>query len=224
MAIKHLPEKDKLIINKETNRLLNSLHFLNNVCSMAVTQYVFCVMWSMGHSKSFAQMFQFLDNVLKIKHHFTQRRSSRALCLSVLLAIHYSDVIMGTMSSQITSLMIVYSTIYSGADQRKHQISASLAFVRGIHWWPVNSLHKWPVTRKMFTIDGFIMYHLSVILHFPLSAVHVKSCLLNEVPSDLCPPQGLSINHRQLSEACQDMVSQFWLGSLAGHKPHCHTW
>ena len=48
-------------------------------------------------------------------------------------AIHYCDVIMGAMASQITSLTIVYSTIHSGADQRKRQSSASLAFVRGIH-------------------------------------------------------------------------------------------
>ena len=53
--------------------------------------------------------------------------------------LHYSDVITGAMASQITSLTIVYSTVYSGADQRKHQRSASLAFVRGIHRWPVNS-------------------------------------------------------------------------------------
>ena len=57
---------------------------------------------------------------------------------------------MRTMASQITSLTIVYSAVYSGADQRKHQSSASLAFVRGIHQWPVNSPHKWPVTRKNF--------------------------------------------------------------------------
>ena len=71
--------------------------------------------------------------------------------------LHYSDVIIGAMVSQITSLMIVYSTIHSGADQRKHQSSASRAFVRGIHWWPVNSLHKWPVTQKMFSFDDVIM-------------------------------------------------------------------
>ena len=47
---------------------------------------------------------------------------------------HYSDVIMGAIVSQITSLRTVYLTVYSGADQRKHQSSASLAFVRGIHW------------------------------------------------------------------------------------------
>ena len=55
---------------------------------------------------------------------------------------HYGDVIMGTIASQITSFAIVYSTVYSGADQRKHQSSASLAFVRGIHRIPVNSPHK----------------------------------------------------------------------------------
>ena len=45
----------------------------------------------------------------------------------------YSDVIMDEMASQITSLMIVYSTAYSGADQRKHQSPVSLASVWGIH-------------------------------------------------------------------------------------------
>ena len=52
---------------------------------------------------------------------------------------HYDDVIMTTLASQITSLMVVYSTIYSDADQRKHQSSSSLAFVWGIHrdrWIP----------------------------------------------------------------------------------------
>ena len=71
---------------------------------------------------------------------------------------HYDDIIMGTIASQITSLTIVYSTVYSGADQSKHQSSASLAFVWGIHRWPVNSPHKWPVTRKMFPFDDVIMF------------------------------------------------------------------
>ena len=64
---------------------------------------------------------------------------------------------MGKVASQITSLTIVYSAVYSGADQSKHQSSASLAFVRGIHRGPVNSPHKWPVTRKMFPFDDVIM-------------------------------------------------------------------
>ena len=41
---------------------------------------------------------------------------------------HYDDVIMGSIASQITSLTIIYSTVYSGPDQRKHQSPASLAF------------------------------------------------------------------------------------------------
>ena len=59
---------------------------------------------------------------------------------------HYNDVIMGAITSQITSL-----------NQRKHQSSASLAFVRWIHRGPVNSPHKWPVTRKFFPFDDVIM-------------------------------------------------------------------
>ena len=74
-----------------------------------------------------------------------------------IVSSHYNDVIVGTMASQIPSLTIVYSAVYSGADQRKHQSSASLAFVRGIHRSPVNSPHKWPVTRKMFPFDDVIM-------------------------------------------------------------------
>ena len=61
------------------------------------------------------------------------------------MQLHYCDVVMGAVASQITSLTTVYSTVYSDADQRKHQSSASLAFVRGIHRRPVNSPHKWPV-------------------------------------------------------------------------------
>ena len=73
------------------------------------------------------------------------------------LLYHYNDVTMSKIASQITSLTIVYSTVYSGPDQTKHQTSASLAFVRGIHRGPVNSPHKWPVTRKMFPFDDVIM-------------------------------------------------------------------
>ena len=66
---------------------------------------------------------------------------------------HYTDVIMGAMASQITSLTIVYPIVYSDLDQRKHESSASLAFVRR----HVNSPHKWPVTRKTFPFDDVIM-------------------------------------------------------------------
>ena len=89
---------------------------------------------------------------------------------------HYSDVIMTTIASLITSLTIVYSTVYSDADQRKHQSPASLAFVWGIHRRPVNSPHKWPVTRKMFPFDDVIMLRIYVIDRYTIcmrSLVHV---------------------------------------------------
>ena len=76
---------------------------------------------------------------------------------------------MGAIASQITSLTIVYSTVYSDADQRKHQSSAPLAFVQRIHQGPVNSPHKWPVTRKMFPLDDVIMKSCIDILKTGLS-------------------------------------------------------
>ena len=82
---------------------------------------------------------------------------------------------MSAMASQITSLTIVYWTIYSVADQIKHQSSMSLAFVRGIHQWPVNSPHKGPVIQKMFPFDDVIMRSchpfIKTIIHHCISVV-----------------------------------------------------
>ena len=89
-----------------------------------------------------------------------RRKKTISQCLSGCrqdMPYHNNDVIMGAIASQITSLTIVYSIVYSDADQRKHQSSASLAFVWGFHRGPMNSPHKWPVTRKMFPIDDVIM-------------------------------------------------------------------
>ena len=93
---------------------------------------------------------------------------------SRILLQHYDDVIMAAIASQITNLTIVYSTVYSGADQSKHQSSASLDFVWGIHQWPVNSPHKWPVTRKMFPFDDVIMYPCVLSLN-QVTATHLKN-------------------------------------------------
>ena len=71
---------------------------------------------------------------------------------------YYIDVIMNAMASQITGVSIVYSTICSGAVERRHQSSASLAFVRGIHRWPVNYPLKGPVTRKCFHLMTLSLY------------------------------------------------------------------
>ena len=85
-------------------------------------------------------------------------RATQSWASAVLDVTRYNDTIMTAMTSHITSLTIVCSTVYSGADQRKHQSSASLAFVRGIHLWPVNSPHKGPITRKMIPFDDVVMY------------------------------------------------------------------
>ena len=72
-------------------------------------------------------------------------------------SVHYSDATMGAMASQIINVSIAYSTFCSCADKRKQQSSASLAFVRGTHRGPVNSPHKWSVTRKMFPFNDVVM-------------------------------------------------------------------
>ena len=101
--------------------------------------------------------------------------------------MHYGDVIMGAIVSQITSLTIDYSTVYSDADQRKHQSFASLAYVRGIHRGPVNSPHKWPVTRKMFLLDDVIMeQYLASNMH-----MNCAFCVYHWSLS----PKSLPINH-----------------------------
>ena len=95
---------------------------------------------------------------------------------------HYNDVVKRAIASQITSLTIVYSTVYSGADQRKNESSASLAFVRSIHRGPMDSPHKWPVTRKMFPFDDVIMIRLRNVLCF-LGGVSLH---LASSPNEFC--------------------------------------
>ena len=100
------------------------------------------------------------------------------------LFMHYSDIIMGAMASQITSLAIVKSTLYLGVDQRKHQSFASLKFVRVIHRSPVNSPHEGPARRKMFPFDDVIMsgwYHQTV---FPACVTPLTSFTVESEISD----------------------------------------
>ena len=92
--------------------------------------------------------------------HFDKRCSNKQRLkwvwnLHIKFHSHYGDAIMSPMASQTTSLTIVSSNVYAGANQS----SMSLAFVQGIHRWPVNSPHKEPVTQKMFPFDDIIMYN-----------------------------------------------------------------
>ena len=91
---------------------------------------------------------------------------------------HYSDVIMSSRAIQMAGASIVCSTICLGADQRKHQGSLSLSFVRGIYRWPMNSPHKRAVTRKCFhlltssygTQRSVIEWYSGALLHLNLTA------------------------------------------------------
>ena len=103
---------------------------------------------------------------LQLYKYYCNITDTKTTCISILLIWlqtdecrwhHYSDVIMSAMAPQITSLTTVYSTIYSDADQRRHQIFAAQAFMRRIHRCPVNSPHKCPVTRKMFPFHDIFM-------------------------------------------------------------------
>ena len=119
---------------------------------------------SMGGNCSFRSMRE--TTICWPKHHVEDLSGSQLAFPDrspspYLRSFHHNDVIMGSMASQITSLAIVYSAVYSGTDQRKHQSSASLAFARGIHWSP----HKWPVTRKMFPFDDVIMQECHICDH-----------------------------------------------------------
>ena len=80
---------------------------------------------------------------------------------------------MGAIGCQNTSPTIVYSTVYSGAD-KKNQSSASLALVRGIQQWLVNSPHKGPVTRKMFPFDDVMMNGLAIETQ---QEIYAKKCI-----------------------------------------------
>ena len=102
------------------------------------------------------------------------------------------------MASQITSFKIVYS-VHSGAYQRKHQSPASLAFVRGIHRWPVNSPHKWPVTRKTFPFDD-------VIMDCPGSLVSEQNVLYRSQPNFPKHRFGGAVRYRNIV----DISSSVW--------------
>ena len=116
---------------------------------------------------------------------------------------HCSDVIMGAVTSQITSLTIVYSTVYSDADQTKHQSSASPAFVRGIHRGPVNSPHKWPVTRKMFSFDDVIMIWVKT-LHW----WHNHNKTKHNKTASILSRHSVSVRSRLISYYC---LSSAWV-------------
>ena len=84
----------------------------------------------------------------------------------------------GRDASQITSITIVYLTAYSVTDKKTHQSSASLAFVRGIHQWPVNSPREFPAQRASNKDNVSIWWHHHISLSFH-QWVRAHRCVMN---------------------------------------------
>ena len=132
---------------------------------------------------------------------------------------------MSVMASQITSLTIVYSTVDSGADQRKHQSSASLDFVWGIHRSPVNSSHKGPVTRKMFAFDDVLMTVVSMDLTTHILAIHTT-----RNKAYLIPPYAIRLQYlhtwwrHQMESSCALLALCAGNSSVTGEIPPQGQW
>ena len=131
---------------------------------------------------------------------------------------HYDGIIMGTMEYEITSLKSVYSNVYSGADQSKHQSSATLAFVWWIQRGPGNSLRKWPVTQKMFPFDDVTM----ITIVFPYLTLKyykldlLQSCVLQYVTYKLtttklkCSSEFESTKKRPIPSQIAKLMGPTW--------------
>ena len=95
---------------------------------------------------------------------------------------HYSDVKISAMASQITGVSIAYLTVCSGPNQIKYQSSASLAFMMGVHRWPMNSPHKGPVTWKMLPLDDVI---LIIGIQWVCKSLRVHIIHVNEIVNEI---------------------------------------
>ena len=120
-----------------------------------------------------------------------------------------NDVIMSATASQITSLTIVNSTVYS--DESEHQSSASLAFVRGIRQWPGNTPHKGLVTRKMFPFDNVIMFRKCDEHYCGIQPIYTHGDIMHRsvsiVANDLSGDKAVNSNKCGIKwYACKDLV------------------
>ena len=151
-----------LVINKEIEPLRSSLFCFNQD--------------TISHQFVESHAIEHLQH--KLVHYFDglSRNCGKSSALASHRFVHYYDVMMSAIAPQITRLTIVYSTVYWGADQGKRQSSASLAFVRGVRRWPVNSPHKGPVTRQMFPFDDVIMTSWAPTVHSNAILFHYWNC------------------------------------------------
>ena len=141
-----------------------SAAYMHQWAGSTLVLIIACRLWVPSHYLN--QCWVIVNGTLRNKLQWNSNQNTKVF-IHENASQHYDDIIMIAMASQITNLTIVYSTVYSDADQRKHRSSASLAFVWGSHRGPGNSPHKWPVMRKMFPFHDVIMkYRLRNGGHF----------------------------------------------------------
>ena len=151
---------------------------------------------------------------------------------------------MSAMAPQITGVTIIYPIVCSGTDERKHQSFASLAFVRGVHLWPMNWPHKTPVTRKRFPFVDVIMicqivgYHIrgKWLIHDPKHHKDNKSQNLEHdtynqtaASQTIIPPKLVTWNTIECRYTATKYYPHRWDGSgrtqirFWYHKSHHHN-
>ena len=147
-------------------------HYLNQCLAKFVCHYLGAN--ELKYSQTAAELTDFYlvvcmasNLIFRKQRHSGRRRSYIYPTWQCRIDISHYNYVMSAVASQITSVSIVCSTVGSVADQRKDQSFASLAFVRGIRRWPVNSRHKRPVTRKMFPFDDVIMINVVPVSLLP---------------------------------------------------------
>ena len=155
------------VIVMPTSHQVISNHHVDSTVTGVKSYYAMCISRDSHQHTMFERVREVGNPLVSVFLAGSSPQSDIAICEGCWcreVSFHYTNVIMCAMASQITSLSIVYSTVYTGADQRKHQSSASLVFVWRIHRWPVNSPHKWPVTRKMLPFDDVIVWDFIIML------------------------------------------------------------
>ena len=129
-------------------------------------------------------------------------------------SLHYDDVIMNAIASQITSLMIVYSTVYSDADQSKHQSSASLAFVRGIH------RDRW-IPRTKGQLRGKC-FHLMTSSWMLCKIIHPRACQLDCSIMPTCDDDMMASSNgnsfRVTGPLCGEFTGHRWIPPYKGQR------
>ena len=116
---------------------------------------------------------------------------------------------MGAMTSHITSLTIVYSSVYSGADKKKHQSSASLAFARGIHRSPLKSRTNGQRRGKCF--------HLMTSSCFTLTQGEMFNwnTTLNNLHWQMCQSYSIRIEFRHVISNDRQCSGSFMTGTAS---------